>query len=1117
MTGSPMIRLLFASLLYHARENFAVALGSAVGAAVLTGALLVGDSLRGSLRERAERQLNGIDYALVGGRFFRASLADELPGSVRPVLLLQGTVSAGDQRVGKVTVLGIDDRMGLEAAMPHDRSVTINPALAAALRVQPGQEIRLTVQKASAIPRSTALAKRDIQSTTRTASYTVGTILPQGHPAAEFTLNPGPADPLVLYVSLATLQKEIAQPDRANALLSTAQPLEPLQQALASQVTLEDWGIKVQIPPKRKAYISVESRNLLLEPMMVSPTILASMEARYHAAPTFVYLANTIAAKGQEIPYSVVAGIDPQDATDLNPVKIPFADDEIVLVDWKDSPLKVKPGDTITLSYFKPEIEGRIEEATKSFKLKAIIPLEGAAADPDLVPEFPGITDQLEISKWDPPFPYDNKRIKPRDERYWREHRTTPKAYISLTAAHALWGSRFGETTSIRLIPRQGELDLPLIRKKLIKTLNPEWGGFTFQPIRQKLMEAGQGSTDFGMLFVAFSFFLILAALMLVSLLSRLNLERRVKQFGLLRATGYPLKKVRRMLLLEGLIVAVVGSAVGLLAAWLYADLMLRLLTSLWPSPSLRNFLTLHWTPQTLLIGFFGSVVMSLLAIWWAIRGLSKIAPSNLLKGVVEDPTPSSNGTFGALIVAGLGIVGTAILMALAPQLPPGEPQSGAFFGSGAMLLMAGLALIWAWLKKPRHSEVRSLIPLGVRQAVRHPLRSLLTTGLIASATFLLVAVESFRREPSSDFLNKKGGSGGFSYLAESDIPLFLNLNSEEGRNEMLDVLQRQYQSEGKTGQEVESQLQQAEEALKGCTVYPFRVKTGDDASCLNLYQSIQPRILGVPEQVIERGGFQFSASLAESPAEQENPWKILDRWSNNVIPCFVEENTAMWQLKKGLGDTLEIPNEQGSKTTVVIAGLLKDSVFQSEVLIGDRSFRSAFPRHEGFSYFLLDTPPDSKAPNLLAQGLVSYGFEPSTTISRVRTYLAVQNTYLTTFQLLGGFGLLLGVLGLAIVLLRNVWERRAELSVLRAMGYRLQSLQKLIFAENALLLALGLGVGLIAAIVSVLPHLASGGQIPALRLIVLIGGVVVVAVATAALAVLRSVRMPVVTGLRNE
>ena len=135
--------------------------------------------------------------------------------------------------------------------------------------------------------------------------------------------------------------------------------------------------------------------------------------------------------------------------------------------------------------------------------------------------------------------------------------------------------------------------------------------------------------------------------------------------------------------------------------------------------------------------------------------------------------------------------------------------------------------------------------------------------------------------------------------------------------------------------------------------------------------------------------------------------------------------------------------------------------------------------------------------------------------MDRVASYLAVQNTYLTTFQLLGGFGLLLGVLGLA-VLLRNVWERRSE-AVLRAVGYRTGTLNRLVFTENAVLLVLGLGAGVLAALAAVAPHVLGGEAIPWARLGVMLGAVLAVGLLAAGVVVMASVRTPIVEGLRQE
>lgn len=1114
-----LTRLLLDSLRYHARGNLAVGLGAAVGAAVLAGALLVGDSLRGSLRDRADRQLAGTEHALVGGRFFRQNLADQLPGNVRPIILLQGSVRAGDHRVGRVTVIGVDDRFGLGHQTPRGNTATVASSLAAQLNLKPGESIQFTVQKASAIPRASALAKRDTASATRSITLTVGHILPQGHSAGELTLNPGPTPPLNLIVPLQTLQQEIEQPERVNALLSPAQPLEPLQAELERHLTLEDWGLKFD-PSPIASYVSFESGRLLLEPGAVAAARKAATDTGYQAAETFVYLANGIASNGAEIPYSVVAGIDPAVDSDLlHGTKL--QDDEIALVNWRESPLKVKPGDAVTITYFKPEVEGKIEETKHTFRLKAIIPLEGPTADPDLVPNFPGITDKLEISKWDPPFPYDNTRIKPRDERYWKEHRTTPKAYITLAAARQLWASRFGNTTSVRFTPSKANpvAERPNISDTVLKDLDAKRGGFVFEPVGERARAAAKGSTDFGMLFLSFSFFLIVAALMLVGLLFRLNLERRSREIGLLRATGYRIGTVRWLLLFEGLIVSSIGSAIGLLAAAGFAWAMLKILVAFWPTPGVASFLTLHVSPTSLAIGFIGSILMSEIAIWWAIRALSRIEPSNLLKGLRGDEGVAATPSKWALRIAIAGLVGAIVLSAMAPYVPPGEPRAGTFFGAGSLLLVALLAVVWRWLKQPRRSTVRSLYPLGIRNATRNPTRSLLTAGLLASASFLLVAVESFRREPDRDFREKTSGSGGFALLAESDSPVFVDLNSESMLTDIERAIQRKYQLERKSADERDAKIDEVRRLMQSATIYPFRVRAGDDASCLNLYQASRPRVLGTPDTIIDRGGFRFSSTEAKSADEKANPWLLL-RGEDDAIPCFVEENTAIWQLKKGLGDEIEIPDEESRPVRFRIVGLFKDSVFQSEVVIGDAAFRRAFPRTEGYSYFLLDVPSTADArvaEQAFEENLQAYGMEVTPTADRVASYLAVQNTYLTTFQLLGGFGLLLGVLGLAVVLLRNVWERRSELALLQAMGYRVGTVNRLVFIENALVLSLGLVSGVLAALAAVAPHLIGGQSIPWGRLTIMLGAVLIVGLGSAALAVRFSVRLPIVEGLRRE
>src|SRR5439155_15494879 len=243
-----------------------------------------------------------------------------------------------------------------------------------------------------------------------------------------------------------------------------------------------------------------------------------------------------------------------------------------------------------------------------------------------------------------------------------------------------------------------------------------------------------------------------------------------------------------------------------------------------------------------------------------------------------------------------------------------------------------------------------------------------------------------------------------------------------------------------------------AASTLQDVSFYPFRFRAGEDASCLNLYQPRRPRLLGVPRSLVDRGGFQFKESEAHSAATHSNTWSLLgeDR-DDGAIPVFGEANTVQWILHKGLGQELEVPDEHGRPVRLHIVGLLQDSVFQGELLMSEANFLKLYPREEGYSFFLIDAPPERAGPvrDLLETALANHGFTVTPTAERLQAYLAGENTYLSTFQALGGLGLLLGALGLAVVLMRSVWKRRGGLALLRALGYRRSALGWLMLAEN--------------------------------------------------------------------
>jgi ABC-type antimicrobial peptide transport system permease subunit len=1153
------LTLILRSLTYHFRINAAVALGVAAATAVLTGALLVGDSVRGSLRHLALDRLGDIESVLLTDHFFRPELADETANRVSdcyrdvfPAILLQGTIDRpGDntRRASDVTVVGADERFWQQGDMqpsrlPKNNEVVLNETLAAELQANVGDRVILRLPQPSDIPADSPLGRKTATSQSR--GLTVIDIVPS-ESLGRFGLRPTQQHVFNAYTSIDTLQDLLEQPDKVNAMFvaghetasgagdSPADCRVELERSF--QPRLIDYGIHVE--ETDRGYFHFISDRMLIEPH-AAEVILREFQ-KEGAQPVLVYLANYIKVSkdGREakIPYSTVAAVSFSSEQPLGPLKtsdgrtiteIPAG--EIVLNSWaaddiKSQGVELDPRDEITLEYFLPETtHGKVQETATTFKLAGIVLLEGVANDPNFTPELKGVTDQESIANWDPPFPYDASRVrsvKPndQDEQYWDEHKATPKAFVSLTDGQRLWSSRFGNVTSIRIPAAEG-MTAEALTSRIGKEIDPAAMGFTFLPVKQQALEAAAGTTPFNLLFLGFSFFIIAAAVMLIALLFKLGVDQRASEIGVLLATGISQRKTRWMLIGEGLIVAAVGALVGTAGGIGYAWLMVYGLNNVWTAAIVTPFLDLYLTPISLILGYLIGVLMAVLTIAWSLRQMRRASIRRLLAGQVTEERFARRGRRTWVPVAAIGMLVVAVgVLAFATQLS-GEAQAGAFVGSGALVLGGLLATVWQSLRGERrtgsiesHSSGGTLAKLAVRNGARAPLRSTLTIGLVATATFLIVAISAFRLDPPEDTSNPNTGSGGFELMAESDQPIYQDLSSSAGRSD--------------SGFDPTS-----EKMVAGATIIPLRVKAGDDASCLNLYQPQQPRVIGISDSLISRGGFEWAATMAATEAERANPFNLLKRlWRFDgeflairpKLPVILDQNTAAYSLHlNGIGDEFTIDDGRGGEVRMQVVGLLKNSLFQGDLLIDGKYFEELYPDVNGYRMFLIAKGDSSATVDTLQDefesSLSDFGFDVEKTSDRLADFMAVQNTYLSTFQSLGGLGLLLGTFGLATVQLRNVLERRGELALMRATGFRRRRLGELVMLENAALLSFGLGTGILAALVAILPNLLRGdASIPWLSLAGTLVLVLAVGLLAGMAAVRATLRAPLLEALRGE
>ncbi len=1105
-------QLIKRSLAYYWQTNLVVVLGVAIAVSVLAGALLIGESVRGSLRDLSARRLGKTDDLIAAPNFFREQLAADLAngiGATCPLIAIKGVVvhEPSKRRAGEVKVYGVDERFwkfnGIDGVKtPENRNVLVSQSLASELGSGPGESILLRIEKPSDIPLESLHGRKEDPG--KTIRLSVSGVL-GGESLGEFSLQPQHGAVRAVFVSLEFLQRELEQDvgaGRINTIL-VAQHQQNAAALLKEKATLEDFGLRLRVLDNQRG-VSLESNSRIINEHVASAANEAAKALSVRTVPVLSYLANSINSGDRSTPYSLVTAVNDETLAQIAKTAISTSQHPpIILNDWTARDLNAKPGDTVSLEFYLWHENGRLETKKADFQLAAVVPIAGFAADRDLVPEYPGITESEDMSAWDPPFPIDLGRVRKVDEDYWHQYRTTPKAFIELTTAQQLWGTRFGKLTSIRLESAGNDYG-----ERLRKTLDPGSMGFQIVPVRDQGQSASRGATDFGEYFLYFSFFLVVAALMLTTLFFKLGIEQRAREIGTLQALGFSDSGIQRLFLVEGTLLAGIGSLLGLIGAIAYAALLMYGLRTWWVDAVGTTDLRLHVSWLWLAVGAVGGVMAAVVCIFFTLRRLARSSTRRLLAGsLFEDDFSRSGATAQRVFRRAvaplrekflgitLSVIGIALLALGAFQL---IPQAAGFFGGGVVLLIAAVWFISRWLKRPSRSHIHgtgwwTIARLGFRNATYHPSRTVLCITLIASAAFIIVAVDSFRRS-SVAATDRKSGTGGYPLLAESLLPIVHDPNTNEGRESL--------------------NLNTSEAILKNLSFVNFRVRPGDDTSCLNLYQPRNPKIIAPPESFLHDNRFTFQNST-------DNPWLLLDReLDDGAVPVIGDANSLTYVLHLKVGDEMTVDGANGPLKLRIVAAL-SDSIFQSELLMSEKNFLRLFPSEEGYRMFLIDVPNRQQAAEVstaLEERLSDFGFDAVSTEERLAGFHRVENTYLSTFQMLGGLGLALGTLGMAAVLLRNVFERRKELALLRAVGYNSSHFAAMVITENVLMLVLGLAVGFVCALLAIAPVLFErGGRLPSISLGLLLLAVLLSGATASLVATLAALRSPLLPSLRAE
>src|SRR6185369_8180138 len=242
-----------------------------------------------------------------------------------------------------------------------------------------------------------------------------------------------------IFLPLAFLQKELGQEGKVNTIIVaersslTAAERQRVPPALASllkqRATLEDLGLTLHVLEQQQAIALESNRNIINDEVARAAQESASATS-LKTVPVLSYLANGISAGERTVPYSLVTAVDGETFGEIENQGRHIIDSYtglplIIINEWTARELNVKElEDTVSLEYYVWHEGGRLETKKADFTVAAIVPIAGLAADRDLVPAYPGLSESENISDGHPPFPIDLNRVRKQDEDYWHQYRT---------------------------------------------------------------------------------------------------------------------------------------------------------------------------------------------------------------------------------------------------------------------------------------------------------------------------------------------------------------------------------------------------------------------------------------------------------------------------------------------------------------------------------------------------------------------------------------------------------------------------------------------------------------------------------------------------------------------
>jgi len=1085
--GIPQI--VIRSIKYYKKPVLYQILIIALLAAVITGSLLTGSSVRSSLKKSAAERLGNTGIVISSGvRFFDASLAERMKDSAKinctGIFETIGYSQSINSQKGAFNthIYAVNQDFftfhGNDQIRIKQGEVAVNVKLAGFLGIKPGDELIIRFNEISDIPADAPFAPS--KGTGNSVVMKVGEILEPSN-TGNFSLSISQIMPMNIFMNLSDLSNISGKTAKMNRLIiENKQNLSSntFYTSLKRILRPSDIGLNIRMIRNSGTYELISSR------VFIDETTASEIESVFpSSAPVLTYLGNRFKSDAGATPYSFVSALPSSiypEITDGN---------EIIINRWLADDLVLMAGDSVELFWYSPDSLNNLLERSNTFVVNRIVDIQGIWSDSLLMPDFPGISGSESCSDWDAGVSIKMDDIRSKDEDYWNKYKGTPKAFINYEKGREIWGNNFGPATALRFPAGISDKE---IEEKLSGSLNPDKTGFIVSNLYEESVKAANESVDFSTLFLSLGFFLILAALVLLSFAVNSYFDSKRGQISTFFALGFKDRWIEKLLFIESGFITLIGCLIGVFAGYLVNIIITKALNSVWRGAVQTDTLEPFLNFIPMLVGFVVTILATIIFMRIKVKRFL-VRLNRKQKEIHVNPSPVKN------LILLISAFITAILLFIF-SLVLKEKEIPLSFAAGTVLLIS-LVLFWrqffmgpVFRLDGSRKRRRGLSKLYYSFYPSHAVTPIL---FVAAGVFAVFITGANKMNFNNDHSNRSGGSGGYLLWCENTIPVKEDLNTVSGRRS--------------TGLD--------DEQLLNMNIVPAKRSSGNDASCLNLNHIIAPPLLGIsPDDFISRQSFSFSNVIPGNMFE--NPWQFLNVASeNNTIYGIADQTVLQWGLKIKPGDTLILRAENGQPLNIIMAAGLKSSVFQGNVLVGMDNFIKYFPSVSGSSVLLVDGKPElaDLYKSTLNERLENYGINIEYTADRLASFYEVTNTYLSVFGVFGAFGMITAIAGLGFVLLRNYNHRKREFALMLATGFPVKNIRMLILSEQIKILFAGVTAGVISAIIATLPSVTMSPDIPWLFLISMVLAILVTGLAALIISVRTVTNDSLTVSLRKE